>query len=453
MRNIYGFLVLLLIPILLSGQKLTQTDTISTFPSYPEDQIPTIPTDIEADLDNSFPEPGAVLGNFIPRKWFNWKSDLYDKTGLKLGASYQMLYTSSSITGGTLSQAAPGQEPNNGLGGWVQFEAQWKLFNKDKAWEGSINFAIDGRHRLAGDVIPGELYFESGTQFAIDAMYLPWDPYFAILFYEQHFKNDKFWVRAGHIAPAAVLDFFRFKDARVSFTGPQLVFPLTSIPYAAPGLGMAFKWSIPNGKGLYLSGAFSDLNADPGEFNWTSLFDYGEVFAGVEIGKNWLRSKSDFDHLHLMLFYADERSSTPAPFVTESGWGFKVHGSKQWNDIVAFANYTYNTVQGGGFGIFTMSDHSANLGLVRLDPFKIKGEIGGALSMGNPMSEWVGKIESIFGPGSIRAEAQFNAEAYWRILLLKQLWVTPGIQLHLNPTYNPTQDTMWAPYIKARFFI
>ena len=418
---------------------------------YPYSADPNIPNDIEADLDNSFPRIGSVFGSLIPSKYFKWKTDLYDKVGLKLGASFQTMYTN-------VTPAITDENANDGWGAWVQLEGAWKLFRKEKDWEGSINFAVDGRYKLAGDIIPGELFFETGGQWGSDATYLPWDLYAMLLFWEQHVKYDRFWFRIGQIASAAVLDFFRFKDPRVSFLSPALTFPLHAIPYSAPGLGFAFKWKPIEGSGFYISGAINDLNADAGKFDWSGLFKYGEVFAGLEFGKNWVRSRNDFDHAHLLIFYADKRSSSPLP--TAAGWGVKVHGSKQWNKIVAFANYTYNTSEGGGFGIFTIAAHAATMGIVRLDPLKIQGELGASIQMASPIAGRADMFNQMaelnpdmaLFPGA-RKVPQYGAEFYWRILMLKQFWVTPGIQFFVNPTYNISNDFMVAPHIKVRLFL
>jgi hypothetical protein len=70
-----------------------------------------------------------------------------------------------------------------------------------------------------------------------------------------------------------------------------------------------------------------NINAPVGEWDWSRLTDFGQIFSGVEIGKNWTRGKCDFDHAHLDLWYGDEVDTAPYP--TESGWGltFSTSGS------------------------------------------------------------------------------------------------------------------------------
>lgn len=292
--------------------------------------------------------------------------------------------------------------------------------------------------------MPGDLFFETGTMWGHDAFMLPWDPYAAILFWEQHGKKDRFWIRVGQIAGPAILDFFRYKDGRVSFTSPAMTFPLHIIPYSAPGFGVAFNWYPIQNSELYVTGIMNDLNANAGVFDWSGIFEYGDIFAGLEVGKHWRRSNTDFDHAHITFWYSDERSTSPIP--TKSGWGFKVHGTKQWDNMVSFANYSYNTTQGGGFGIFAIAQHGINAGLAFVAPLDVRGEIGMALSWAVPIRE---RAEFL----GARTEAQLGGEIYWRILMLKQFWITPGMQFTVNPTYNVRTDFIFVPQIKARLFI
>ena len=443
----------------------TQRDVeVDSLPHYPEDKDPAIPIDVEADLNASFPKPGSVLGTIIPGNYFDWKVDLYKRTDIKLGISYQAMFL-----GVPQSQTVTETSRNTGLGGFLLLEAQWHFINKGKDYEGGITATLDWRHKLgSNNNMPGELFPDVGSAIGVDATFLPWDPYTSILFWEQHLKKDRFWFRIGQTAPAAMMDFFRYKDSRVSFTSVPHTFPTSVIPYAPPSLGFGFNWNLKKDSNLYLKGVVNDLNVDPGEFDWSGLFEYGEIYTALEIGKHWFRTSKDFDHAHLMFFYADKKSTAGVnigdqfiPLPTSAGWGFKVHGSKQWNQLVGFANYTYNTAQGGGFAVFTGMQHSAAIGLVYNDPFKISGELGLAFNLSSPIKDWANSINNPQNPSELlltqvwtvaRDTPQYSTEIYWRILLLKQLWVTPGIQLFMNPIYNTRTDFIIAPSFKARVY-
>ena len=70
------------------------------------------------------------------------------------------------------------------------------------------------------------------------------------------------------------------------------------------------------------------------------------------------------------------RRSTRNPETSpnEAGGGFKLAGEKQIDRIVAFANYTYNTAEGGGIST-TFSRHTAVVGVAYLRPFDVQGEV------------------------------------------------------------------------------
>lgn len=128
------------------------------------------------------------------------------------------------------------------------------------------------------------------------------------------------------------------------------------------------------------------------------------MLAGGEVGYNWFRAVDDYDHIHLTAWYADEVSS--ANFDTESGWGLRLSGHKQWNRLVGFANYSYNTAKGGPLGL-TNTRNAANAGLAYLNPFGVKGELALGGSWGNPFDE--------------ELREQTGMEVYWKILTLPNL--------------------------------
>ena len=80
-------------------------------PTPDEGQPVVDPTDVEEDLDETFPKRDSVFGDIGPRKYFDWKQALYEKYGLKLGFSYQLLYQHASDT-------APFANFDTALGHW-----------------------------------------------------------------------------------------------------------------------------------------------------------------------------------------------------------------------------------------------------------------------------------------------------------------------------------------------
>jgi predicted kinase len=55
-------------------------------------------------------------------------------------------------------------------------------------------------------------------------------------------------------------------------------------------------------------------------------------------------------------------------------------------------------------------------------------------------------------PKSDSLDSQYGVEGYWKLLLLPNMWVTPGVQVIFDPTFNPEKDTTTISQIKARLF-
>ena len=237
-----------------------------------------------------------------------------------------------------------------------------------------------------------------------------------------------------------LIDPFRFKDSRMSFTtGPFAFHP--TMPTPTFGFGAGFKWLPAKGSGLYISGTLNDMNGDPNlqGFDWSTV-SRGEFFYAAEVGYNWKRGKGDYDHLHLTVFYADKRSTrSPETLPNEAGGGFSILGEKQVDHWVGFAKYTYNTAQGGGV-TGTLSNHTVTAGAAYKNLLNVSGETAIGFLYMNP-------IDEIFGAD---ARNQMGIETYWRILLTRNIWVTPGMQFVFNPTLNPEDDFVAIPHIKFR---
>ncbi|MGI9532442.1 carbohydrate porin [Lutimonas sp.] len=433
--NLASVIILLYLSILVFPfEVLGQVD--STFvSSYIDEGQPIIGImDIEEDLDLTFPQNGSLIPYGVPQSYFDFKDDLYDKIGLKIGVSYQMLFQSAS-------ELAPQSTNDNALGHWWGFNAKWTAINKGKDFEGSLVFTGHERVSVGNNAVPAQ--YGAGDIGAIWSNFEWTEWYFSIedFYWEQWLKNNRFMFRIGNQIPTTIYNSFRFKDARTSFTSSPFAFH-ESIPYPTYGLGVAFKWWLIQDSELYIVGTLNDMNGDPNVrgFDW-STFGRGEYFYGIEIGKNWKREGGEFDHLHLDIFYADKRSTrSPELLPNEAGWGFKILGSKQVNKWVAYASYTYNTAEGGGISV-TFAEHTGTLGLSYTKPFDLPGEISLGLMVMKP-------IEDILPIPDMRT--QYGIEPYWKILLTPNLWVTPGVQFIINPSLNPNVDFVSVPHIKFR---
>ena len=386
-------------------------------------------------LDGIAPIPGSVIPIGVPQGWFDFKDDIYDKIGLKFGISYQMLgqYASDVKSDATYDTA---------LGDWVGFMTKWMMLDRGGNYEGSLAFSMFERRGIGNNAVPSNFGIADVGSLTTNVEFTSWNFEIENLYWEQWLKTDdsEFMLRIGNQVVTTLLNPFRFKDARVSFTtGPWAFHP--TVPYPTFGFGTGFKWWPQKESGLYVAGSLNDMNGDPNleGFDWSTV-ERGEFFYGFEIGYDRKRSSDDYDHVHLLVFYADERSTrSPETLPNKAGGGFRIHGERQWDRWVGFASYTYNTAEGGGVA-GTLSDHVVTVGAAYLNPANVKGEAAISLLYMNP-------IEEIFDEP---VRDQYGVEAYWRILLTQNIWITPGLHLVFNPALNQEHDFIAIPQLKFR---
>lgn len=387
-------------------------------------------------LDDLVPRlPGAVWDVGVPEsgKWFNWKDDVYERYGLKFGFSYQML-------GQYATDTMPDATYDTALGQWTGFLTKWTMLDRGGNHEGTLAFSMFDRRPIGNHQVPASFSQVDVGSLTGNVGFTTWDFVIENLYWEQWFKNQEseFMLRVGNQVVTTLLNPFRFKDERVSYTnGPWAYHP--TIPWPTFGFGTGFKWWPEKESGFYVAGSLNDMNSNPAlGFDWSTV-SADELFYGLEFGYDWKRSKDDRDHIHLLLFYADERSSrSPDTLPNEAGGGFRLLGEKQWGRWVGFAGYTYNTAEGGGV-TGTFAKQNFTLGAAYLNPADITGEISFSLLYLDP-------IENIFPD----ARDQYGIEAYWRISLTKNIWITPGVHLVFDPALNPHHDFIAIPHLKFR---
>jgi hypothetical protein len=400
--------------------------------------VDTNPLNPDKVLDDIVPQPGAVFPVGVSQSWFDWKDEVYDKIGLKFGFSYQLLAQSASET-------LPDSAFDTAVGDWWGFMGKWSLFNKGEENEGTFVFSMFERGPVGNNQVPANFGLVDMGMLTTNVEYTTWDFEIENLYWEQKFssENSKGLFRIGNQVVTVLLNPFRFKDSRVSFTtGPWAFHP--TIPYPTFGFGAAFKYWPDKKSGFYISGSLNDMNGDPNlqGFDWSTV-DRGEFFYGVEIGSSNTRSKGDYDHWHLIVFYADKRSTRfPDTLPNTAGGGFRIAGEKQWDRWVGFAGYTYNTAEGGGV-TGSLANHTLTAGAAYLNPFKVRGEAAISLLYMNP-------IDEIFADP---VRDQYGIETYWRISITNNIWITPGIHFVFNPSLNPDDDFIVMPMFKFRIAI
>jgi porin len=367
-----------------------------------------------------------------------FRQRLYDQYGLTYALSYQQLTQYAT-------QTVPGVRPNWAVGGWAAVGATWTPLDRGGNYEGSLVVRGAWRGPLGDNPWPAP-FGPANLGSAWSAYeFTSWNSRFEIedLFWDQKIGPD-FSFRVGNQGPQTTINTFRFKDARTGFTASPLAFSET-IPYPAFGAGLSFRWRPVEGSGFYVNGVLNDMNGNPsqGSLNWSHI-QMGQLFGGVEVGKQWRRPNGEYDQLALVVFHAGTRSIfSPTTTPNEAGGGFKVLGEKQWGPVVGFAAYTYNTARGGGIST-TFSGNTAVGGVALVRPFGILGEVAVA-------GMWSQPFRNIF-PGSGQRD-QWGIETYWNLAMTPNMTMTPDIQLIFDPSFNPRADFVAVPGLKFRIFI
>jgi hypothetical protein len=389
-------------------------------------------------LDEIVPQPGSVFDVGIPRSWFDFKDDIFDRYGLRFGFSYQIL-------GQKASDTLPGAAFDTAVGDWSGFLTKWTLLDKGGDKEGTFVFSMFERGAVGNNAVPSNFGLIDVGSLTTNVEFTTWDFEIENLYWEQWLSTEqtKFMLRVGNQVVTTLLNPFRYKDSRVSFTTGPWAFH-ASVPYPTFGFGTGFKLWPERESGFYVAGSLNDMNGDPNieGFDWSTV-ERGEFFYGLEFGYDLTRAKDDYDHVHLLLFYADERSTrSPDTLPNKAGGGFRVAGEKQWDPWVGFASYTYNTAEGGGVA-GTLSAHVVTAGAAFRNPAGVRGEIAASLLYMRP-------IEEIFD-GPVRDE--YGLEAYWRMSLTQNIWITPGFRLIFDPALNQAEDFIVMPHLKMRVAI
>lgn len=415
-----------------------------------------MPGSVEADLDELY-DPARLAVSSGPRPLFpglaypgragaeGWRDELEEKHGLRLAASYNQLYQHANNT-------LPIADGSTALGYWWSFDVLWAAVNPGTDRQGRFVLRVAQRDPFGGRTVP--------AAFGLSSLGSAWSNYeftswggvrIEDMFWEQQIGRE-FSFRVGNLIAAAVYNFSRFKDARTSFTASPFAFHEV-IPIPTFGFGASFRWS-PANTGMYVVGTLNDMNGEPAgnRLDWSTV-GKGQFFYGLEVGKRWHRADGTFDHLHVNVFHASRRSTRQADIApNEAGWGFRVYGEKQWDKLVLFGGYTYNSAVGGGIST-TVQEQVGTIGLAYMHPFDIRGEAALGFMVVKPFKDILDPFENIIPIPSFTPRTQYGFEPYWRIQLTPGLSLTPGAQFIFNPSFNPFVNSIVVPHLKFRFVL
>ena len=89
-----------------------------------------------------------------------------------------------------------------------------------------------------------------------------------------------------------------------------------------------------------------------------------------------------------------------------------------------------------------------NAGVAYLKPLGIRGEAALGATWARPIQDFDSGLPLFNG-----LRDQYGIETYWKILLTPDLWITPGVQLLIDPSFNPEEDLVGIATFKFRLFL
>jgi hypothetical protein len=253
------------------------------------------PTDPLVTVQRGFAQPGAIFPAFtLPGRaaYEAWREDLLQRHDLRFAFSAQMLSQYATAT-------APGADEDVASGGIATFELIWSPHDRGGPTESSFVLRYGWRGNVFGNA-------QNPASFGLVNLGANWSNYeftnwqggFKVedFFLQQWFLDRRANFRIGNMGPQAVLNFSRFKDARVSFTASPYAFN-DSIPWPTFGFGASLRVNPKPESDLYMVGSINDMNGDPAALglDWSTAFEEGQFFYGFEIGNFWRRGPGDFD--------------------------------------------------------------------------------------------------------------------------------------------------------------
>ncbi|MEH6584418.1 MAG: carbohydrate porin [Halioglobus sp.] len=363
--------------------------------------------DIRTEPLFRFPEIDDSL-----QSWWDFKSDMDDRHGLRFGFDYTALYQhlSDSLT-----------DEDYAFSGILRAYGEWTPFNRENKQAGRLVFKVDNRHKITGDVTASNLGGEAGYIGQTGVLFndTGWE---VIDFNWQQGIGDGGGLIAGRFDPSDYASVLGYANPWTVFSNLAILLnPAVAFPDASYGLGGG-TWL---GDNWYVKGSVNDANGTLENYEW--FRDGSEFFTWGEVGWSPSRSERYTTNIHFTAWHVDEREKVGL----DSAQGFTAGANwttydKRW---MLFAR--------GGWadGDAALYEESYTLGFMR--KYRRNSDLLGlALNWGQPPQDDL--------------DAQSTGELFYRMQLSENLAITPNLQLLKDPALNNEEDTVWVTGLRIR---
>jgi len=345
------------------------------------------------------------------RTFVGWKDRLARRTGLSLGADYNVFF----------QQAAPtlSGTPGNAAAGIFRVYGNWSLVARDTDREGSFVFKVESRSRLGTKLSPNDLGLAQGSLFPSATTFSDWGWGISNLEWQQHVRLGE--VRGGFaLGQVDVTDWLTVLEPAnpwVGFTSiVPLVYPTNPVP--DQGLGaMAFVFLRDQSTPYVMLGT-SDADGEPTRPFGDSPIDTRAWYSYAEVG--WTPSYAERYQKNVRLTWwnvdAREAAGSPAGSGVSATATWKI-GCDRWSPFLH---------AGHSFGGAALARTSVSVGSTYA---LCQGDLAGlALAWARPTDD--------------ELRNQVSMEVFYNFQVSEHLHVTPDIQLVLHPSRRPAEEVL-----------
>ena len=329
--------------------------------------------------------------------WQRFRKKIDEKTGLKVGFAYTILY----------QDASDGTEPLSGASGDLDLFGKWDVYEA-KRNRGSLGFYIEWRHQF-GDITPQELGGQIGSQWPTTWAFGTRDFSLVQLWWEQYFLDNAARLTLGKIDPANYYNLNRSQNVNKQFINAAFS-SNPALPWADNGLGFNL-WVQPK-DWVYLSVGASDGNGVTEGFN-TGDPGAGELFSMIELGFSPKIAGKWKGNYRLGYWHYDAREEDGLP--EDSGWALSIDQDLTKNVILFFRFATQDTTLTETEAVFAS-------GLTVAGPLGQKDDlIGLGFAWGQPFGDF---------------RDQYAIEMFYRLHLTAVLELSPAVTGIFSPTFD-----------------
>jgi porin len=354
--------------------------------------------------------------------WNDWKTKLREDHGISFGLDYSSVWLSGS-------NPLPGAA-REGAGGMVRFYGSWELVGRGSDNAGAFVWKVENRHGYA-DTPPVGLASNLGYVGLFEPPFSDQQNRWTNIYWRQRIAG-RATVFVGFLDATDYVDVYALASPWTGFT--NFAFSTGTQTIAVPNdaaFGVAAGVMVTDN--IFAIGGIVDSNSDPTKplDGFNSFFERHEYFKSIEVGYTSGNDMIYLDNVHVTFWHQDERVEAASP----SGWGFNLSATKylggRW---LPFLRLGY--AEDGG----SLMQKSVAAGF-GYQPVPGGHLLGVGLNWGQPNeSTW----------GSSDLDDQFTLETFGRVMIAKELTLTPTLQWILNPALNPDVSSTVVFGVRAR---